>query len=145
MEGVTSVPDICKPTQADFDSLVLERIEQTAANLDYDPYSTTFAEQESATTNFQGKVVEPEVVSRVPTMVISELTCAGTASYITHDDNFANILEYHVHVSSMRAESLLTSGTVTYYGSKPVDHLTLSKRWSITPESSNNTIRNTNQ
>ena len=145
MEGVTSVLDIHTHTQEEFDSLVLERIELTAANLDWDHSSTTFAEQENPTTIFQGKVVDPDAVSRGINMVINALTCAIPTDDVTHDDNFENFLESHVHVYSMQAEYLLSSGTVTSYGSNPVEHLNLDKRWSITPERAKKTIRNTIQ
>ena len=93
----------------------MKRVELTLADLDWEPFSTNFAEQEDATTKFQGKVVEPEVVSRVPNMVIIEITCALPAADVTHDENFANILEFHVHVSRIQTEYLLTYGKVTSY------------------------------
>ena len=78
-------------------------------------------------------------------MVINELNCAWPSADVTHDENFANIFESRFHVSSMQAESLLTSGTVISYGSKHVDQLTLAKRCSITHERAKNTIRKTTQ
>ena len=74
-------------------------------------------------------------------MVISAFTCAGPAADVTHDDNFENILESHVHISSIQGELLLTTGMITSFGSKPVDHLTLAKLWSITHERTKKTIR----
>ena len=88
-----------------------------------------------------------DIVTRGPNIVISAFTCAGPPDDVTHNDNFATVLESHVHVSSMQDESSLTTGTGAFLEASMLTsaHLTLAKHCSITPKRVKKYIRKTSQ
>ena len=73
----------------------------TAADLDWDPFSTVYEDQENVTLNYKGDLVRPGVPKRVPLMSINSVitsTCAEAVD-IMDGDNFAEALEANVSVS----------------------------------------------
>ena len=91
----------CAVTLEEFDSHECPRIELTAADLDWDPSSAVFEDQENVTLDFKGDIVRPGVPKWAPLMLINSVTTSTCAEAVDVMDgnNFAEVLEANVNVS----------------------------------------------
>jgi len=142
LDGVTSYLPVRKPTADEFRSGNFARIDLTSQHLTWDPSDPNFATQESNTMDKDG-----EIYNRNPTpdqtLVISSMSSlAVDTADITDDENLASILESNVFVS---VASMKTTGAVKTSRASPIDHETLSKRWSISRERAKATVKQTTQ
>lgn len=110
LKGVTSYLPVRSLTQEEFDRNEAVRVHLTNQDLTWDPSSGIYEEQENAMTDFQGHVRKDQ--DRRPVMVINSISSTTVdAADITHDDNFARVLQSQVNVS---ATSVVRDSTTKY-------------------------------
>ena len=156
LKGVASVLETESVTLEEFDRYECPRIELTAADLDWDPSSTVFEDQENITLNYKGDLVRPSVPKRAPLMLINSFITSTRAEAvgIIDGDNFAEALEANVNVSYLRLSKPRVATTVARGPAlgnihsekgKQVDAATLASRWGIDHKKALNTVRMTTQ
>ena len=79
LRGVASVLKTGDVALEEFDSHACPRIELTAADLDWDPSSTVFEDQENYTLDYNGDLVRPGVPKRAPLVLINSVTTSTSA------------------------------------------------------------------
>ena len=136
MEGVISVSPVRKLSQEEFDSASHKHIDLTFEHLEWDPTSDLFWCTEEAMVNFRGELVETD---REQSLVISAVTLTHDVADITDDDNFAAAFESHVGISALSLNPKTRSG-MNSSRDKPVDHLTLAKRWGVPANHAKSTV-----
>ena len=114
--------------------------------LEWDPSNTTYEEQENAMTDFRGNVIHSHLTATEPTLVVNSMSSTTIdAADLTHDYNFAYVLESHVNVSISDLTSNSSAGTIKSIAGRPVDHLTLANRWNIPVNRAKQTVTKTTQ
>ena len=106
----------------------------TNQHLTWNPHAPAYGDQENAMVDHRGKVVCSDSAARGPLMVINQVTASTCidASDLTADDNFANVLQSHIHVNICEISNSGTKyGDIKSHRRKQVDSETLSKRWSV--------------
>ena len=143
LKGVTSYLPVHRPTQDEWASAQVPRIDLTSEHLEWDPASTRYSEQEEAMTGYDGDVVRSEPGR--PALVINSLTThhVRPLADISNNDNLGAVLESKVQVASV-SSSCDVAHVVSKQG-KAVDASTLAKRWMIPQDRAKNTIKKTTQ
>ena len=119
-----------------------KRLHLTSETLTWDPNSTRYQDQELAAETTNRGDLEPAACSR---FVISACTLSSFTTDlvdINEDDNLHLTLESFVMISSIDTS---LAGQLRTRRTSPLDHLTLAKRWMISPAQAEQTIRNTTQ
>ena len=94
LSGVTSYLPVCLINENKWNQRAIPRVKFTNHNLPWDPNSSSYEYQENAMYDYRGKFVHSDPASRVPLIVIIQMTASthNEAADFTDDDNFANIL-----------------------------------------------------
>ena len=134
LKGVSSYLPVHSLSEDEWNSHSCPRVTLTNQHLHWDPNAPAYEDQENATTDYRVKVVRSDSAVRGPLMAINQVTastCDDTVD-LTADDNFANVLQSHVHVNISEISNSCTKyGNIKSQRSKQVDSDTLAKRWSI--------------
>ena len=142
LQGVTSYLPVHTPTKEEWETHRYPRIDLTSDTLTWDPSCTRYEEQEEAMTDHRGEFVpiaDLDTSGRGPEMVINSFSTFNPLADITHNDNFAAVLQSKVNVSATY------SGEIRSKAKKPVDASTLSRRWMIPEARAKQTVRQTTQ
>ena len=152
------------PTKEEWESRRHPRIDLTSDNLTWDPSCSRYEDQEEALLDHRGEFNPPEIDTsmrgpklvinsltsqilledfdtsmRGPKLVINSLTSHLPLAAITHNDNFATVLQSKVNVSATH------SGGVRSNAKKSVDAPTLARRWMIPEHRARQTVQQTTQ
>jgi len=114
LDGIMSYIPVCQPTKEEWDSNEFPRIDLTHRDLEWDPYSKSYAEQEEAALALTARIQTISTSPRLPSYRISSMSSMANDSVcLTDDDNFSHALESHVSVSisSMHTETNQTIQT----------------------------------
>ena len=134
LDGIISFLPVRMPTTKEWDSNEFPRIDLTSRDLEWDPYSKSYAEQEDAAARRVTQVQSVSSIPAAPSFRISSMSSmSNDAVCITDDENFAQTLESHICVSLSSVHTHQTPGTVRSKPRPAVDHMTLSRRWNIPP------------
>ena len=143
LTGVTSYFQVRKPTIAEWENeAAYPHIDLTAEEPIWDPQSADFSEMEDRMIDFRGQVMCRTSTAR-GRMVINSLSVSLQVSAVdvTDDENFGLLLESKACVLS----SISKVGVAKSKSSQQIDHMTLSKKWGISPEKAKQTIQRTTQ
>ena len=144
---MTSYLPVRALTQAVYDSDCHPQIWLTSKDLTWDPSSTLLEEEENALADPRGEAMS-DPTARGRELVINQVTtsvCLDAAD-VTHDDNFAAVLESNIHVNvSEISNSTTRYGNIKSKRGNRVDAETLARRWNIDPAKAKNTIKRTTQ
>ena len=148
LKGATSYLPVRSLSEDEWNSHTCPRVTLTNQHLHWDPNAPAYEDQENATTDYRVKVVHSASTARGPLMVINQVTAStcDDAADLTADDNFANVLQSHVHVNISEISNSGTKyGNIKSQRSKQVDSKTLAKWWSIDQEKAKKTVTRTTQ
>ena len=117
----------------------------TNEHLDWEPSNPCFADQEDAMTDCKGEL---EVHNRAPHLVINSVSFMNEDhSDVTDYDNFGNVLEAYVNVSSDNCSQvgiihdiIRGGGTITSCSGKEVSPDELAKHWNILLDRAKRTV-----
>ena len=164
IQGVTSYLPVHAPTKEEWESRRYPRIDLTSDTLTWDPSCSRYEDQEEALLDHRGEFNPPEIDTsmrgpklvinsltsqilledsdtsmRGPKLVVNSLTSHHPLVDITHNDNFATVLQSKVNVSATQ------SGGVRSNAKKSVDAPTLARRWMIPENRARQTVQQTTQ
>ncbi len=144
LRGAMSLLNVRPVTINEFNSQECPRLHLTSETLTWDPTTTVYEEQETAMTNYSGKIVHDAVVrGPPPTLIINLLQSLTTdMAMITHDCNFHQVLTSHAIISSVDAS---LTRHVRARKTAPIDFETLAARWMVSPECAKWTVQLTTQ
>ena len=143
LDGIISYVPVSTPSQAEWDSGIIPRIDLTSRDLTWDPSTKSYESQEDAVYE---RLKRERISNNLPApgYRISSMSSMGNdAVDVTDDDNFADILESNVIASISSVHS--NSGIIRSKSQPAIDHLKLSEHWNISPERARMTVNRTTQ
>ncbi len=142
LRGVTLVLNVRSTTINEFNSHDHLRLHLTSETLTWDPTTNLYEQQEHAMIDYFGNIVHDAAV-RGPKLIINELQFLTTdLADLMHDCNFHQVLTAHGVVSSIDSS---LSGHVQSHKTAPIDFMTLTGRWMITPDCAKKTVQRITQ
>ena len=140
LRGVTSTLEVYKLSLQEWTSGEGIRVDLTDRDLDWDPSSNLFKEQEEAIVNCHGDIIGQDRMGR--SLVINSVSSSLTTfmADTSHPHNMASLLRDRVQVGAFSSTG--TGGTTQ---GKGVDAPTLAQRWRISQGQASATVRVTTQ
>jgi hypothetical protein len=143
LRGVTSYLTVGTPTASEWTAGDIPRLILTSEHLTWDPQNPIYEDQEENMTDMMGNLRDREAGHPIYIHAVS--TDRDGAPDALDDDVLGLALEARVAATLTEDATHITNGTIRSRTHKPIDYLTLAKRWCITPERARRTIDTTTQ
>jgi hypothetical protein len=143
LQGVTSYLNVSTPTASEWAAGDIPRLILTSEHLTWDPQDPIYEDQEGNMTDMMSNLRDRE--TRNPVFIQAVSIDHDGAPDALDDDVLGLVLEARVAVTLSEDATHITNGTIRSQTHKPIDYLTLAKRWCITPERARHTIDTTTQ
>ena len=143
INGVTSYFPVRVPTVSEWENEDITRIDMTCESPEWDPSCSSFAEREESMMDFRGNVIERMPAARGQRF-ISDVSVSNAAALAIDPSadgggiSLGNALESNVNAISM-------VGVANSKASKMIDHMSLSRKWGISPAAAKRTVQRTTQ
>ena len=124
LKGDTSYLPSRKSRESEYEDELIPHIDMTSEAPVWEPYETSFAEQEDSMTYFRGEVIINETITRGKRMINYFSTREYHAEDSTDDDNFYKSLNAKVDMAKVGVSKGRHGVTLDY----------LSQKWLISPE-----------
>ena len=130
LKGITNYFPYRKTKESYSEDELIPHIDMKITAPVWDPYETSFAEQEDAMTNFRGEFISIKTIARGRRIINSLSTSKDHAVYFTDDDNFYKGLNYRINVAKVGV----------YKGRHGVTLESLSHNWFVSTEAASRTV-----